>query len=262
MRQIDYEAVIEKMTRFIRKKIKESQAKGVVIGISGGLDSTVTAYILVKALNKDNVLGLIMPYYQNKETEDAILVCNTLGIRYKVINIKNIVDELEKSLNSEIDRITKGNLMARTRMVILYGFANLLNYLVVGTSNKTEFLVGYFTKWGDGASDIAPLLGLYKTEVRKLAKILGVPEKIILKTPTAGLWEGQTDEEELGIKYDLLDEILYRLIELKMRKEEIAKELHIPLEKVIHVENLVKKTKHKRKFLSTVSTLHHMTALL
>ncbi|PMP94177.1 MAG: NAD(+) synthetase, partial [Thermodesulfobacterium geofontis] len=217
MREISYEMVIKKIVEFIKRKIKESGAKGVVLGISGGIDSATTAYLAVKALGKDKVLGIVMPYYKNQETEDAIYVCKTLGINYRIINIENIVDEFEKTLNLKIEKITKGNLMVRSRMVILYGFANALNYLVLGTSNKSEYLVGYFTKWGDGASDIAPLLGLYKTEVRELAKKLGVPEKIIFKTPTAGLWEGQTDEDELGITYDLLDRILYKLIDLKKK---------------------------------------------
>lgn len=247
MRQINYDIVIKKIVNFIRKKFKESKAKGVILGISGGVDSATTACLAVKALGKEKVLGLIMPYYKNQEIKDAILVCNNLGIKYKIINIKNIVNEFEKILDFKINKITKGNLMVRSRMVILYGIANAKNYLVLGTSNKTEFLVGYFTKWGDGASDIAPLLSLYKTEVRKIAKILKVPEKIVLKKPTAGLWKGQTDEDELGIEYDLLDKILYRLIDLKMKKEDVAKELDITLDRVLYVENLVKRSKHKRK---------------
>ncbi|HDD44302.1 MAG TPA: NAD+ synthase [Candidatus Desulfofervidus auxilii] len=247
MRQINYDTVIKKIVNFIRRKIKESKVKGVILGISGGVDSATTACLAVKALGKEKVFGLIMPYYKNQEIKDAILVCNNLGIKYKIINIKNIVNEFEKTLDFKIDKITKGNLMVRSRMVILYGIANAKNYLVLGTSNKTEFLVGYFTKWGDGASDIAPLLSLYKTEVRKIAKILEVPEKIISKKPSAGLWKGQTDEDELGIEYDLLDKILYRLIDLKMKRENVAKELGITLNRVLYVENLVKRSKHKRK---------------
>jgi len=247
MRQINYDTVIKKIVNFIRRKIKESKVKGVILGISGGVDSATTACLAVKALGKEKVFGLIMPYYKNQEIKDAILVCNNLGIKYKIINIKNIVNEFEKTLDFKIDKITKGNLMVRSRMVILYGIANAKNYLVLGTSNKTEFLVGYFTKWGDGASDIAPLLSLYKTEVRKIAKILEVPEKIISKKPSAGLWKGQTDEDELGIEYDLLDKILYRLIDLKMKREDVAKDLGITLDRILYVENLVKRSKHKRK---------------
>jgi len=141
---------------------------------------------------------------------------------YKVINIKSIVKEFEKNLGFELNNVSKGNIMARIRMILLYAHANSKNYLVLGTSNRSEFLTGYFTKWGDSASDYAPL-------------------------PSAGLWEGQTDEKDLGITYKLLDEILYRLVDLKMKKENIARDLNTPLKKVEYVESLIKKSEHKRK---------------
>ncbi|RLF85432.1 NAD(+) synthetase, partial [Thermococci archaeon] len=170
-----------------------------------------------------------------------------LGINYKVINIKSIVNEFEKNLDFELNNVSRGNIMSRTRMILLYAHANSKNYLVLGTSNRSEFLTGYFTKWGDSASDYAPLINLYKTEVWNIARILGVPNEIINKKPSAGLWEGQTDEKDLGITYKLLDEILYRLVDLKMKKEKIAKDLNIPLKKVEYVESLIKKSEHKRK---------------
>ncbi|ADT84656.1 NAD+ synthase [Thermococcus barophilus] len=247
MRTLNYEEVIEKIVYFIKEKVDEANASGVVIGVSGGVDSATTAFLAVKALGKDKVLGLIMPYYENQDVKDAKLVCETLGINYKIINIKPIVDAFEKSLDFEPDKITKGNVMVRTRMTLLYAHANQYNLLVLGTSNKSELLTGYYTKWGDGASDYAPLINLYKTEVWEIAKRLGVPERIIKKKPTAGLWIGQTDEGELGISYKLLDEILYRLVDLKMPKEKIAEELNIPIKKIEYVENLIKKSEHKRK---------------
>ena len=205
MRTLDYGEVIEKIVSFIRERVNEAKVEGVVVGVSGGVDSATTVFLAVKALGKDKVLGLIMPYYENQDVEDAKLVCETLGIDYKIINIKPIVDAFEKSLDFEPDKITKGNIMVRTRMILLYAHANQYNLLVLGTSNKSELLTGYYTKWGDGASDYAPLINLYKTEVWEIAKRLGVPEKIIKKKPTAGLWIGQTDEDELGISYKLLD---------------------------------------------------------
>ncbi|WP_324735364.1 NAD+ synthase [Thermococcus sp. SY098] len=247
MRQLDYDEVITKLVSFIREKVDEAKVEGVVVGVSGGVDSATTAFLAVKALGKEKVLGLIMPYYENQDVEDAKLVCETLGINYKIINIKPIVDAFEKSLDFEPNKITKGNIMVRARMILLYAHANQYNLLVLGTSNKSELLTGYYTKWGDGASDYAPLINLYKTEVWEIAKRLGVPEKIIKKKPTAGLWIGQTDEDELGISYRLLDEILYRLVDLKMPKEKIAEELNIPIEKIEYVENLIKKTEHKRR---------------
>ncbi|MDK2983122.1 MAG: synthase [Thermococcaceae archaeon] len=247
MRFLDYEKVINMLISFIQEKVEESKVKGVVLGISGGVDSATVAYLATKALGKERVLGLILPYYINQDVDDALLVCKELGIEHKLINIKEIVDQFEKSIGFELDRVSKGNLMSRTRMVILYAYANSKNYLVLGTSNKSEFLTGYFTKWGDAASDYAPLINLYKTEVWEIAKRLGVPERIINKKPSAGLWEGQSDEDDLGISYQLLDEILYRLVDLKMEKNKIAEELNVPIEKVKHVENLVKRSEHKRR---------------
>jgi len=163
------------------------------------------------------------------------------------IDIRPIVDSFVAQLGFQPDKRSLGNIMARTRMVLLYAHANAKNYLVLGTSNRSEFLTGYFTKWGDGASDYAPLINLYKTEVWEVAKLVGVPERIIEKKPTAGLWEGQTDEDELGISYRLLDEILWRLVDLKMPKEKIAQELGVSIERVEYVENLVKRSEHKRR---------------
>ncbi|AEH25300.1 NAD+ synthase [Pyrococcus yayanosii] len=247
MRRLDYEAAIERIVDFIRRKVREAGVSGVVIGISGGVDSATTAFLAVRALEREKVLGLIMPYYDNGDLEDARLVCETLGIECRVISIKPIVDSLVSQLGFEPDRKTLGNIMARARMILLYAYANSMNRLVLGTSNRSEFLTGYFTKWGDGASDYAPLINLYKTEVWAIADRLGVPKRIIEKEPTAGLWKGQTDEDELGINYKLLDEILWRLIDLKKSPEEIAKELEIPIEKVEHVEKLVKTSEHKRR---------------
>lgn len=247
MRSLDYEKAINTLISFIQEKVEESKVKGVVLGISGGVDSATVAHLATKALGKEKVLGIIMPYYMNQDVEDALLVCKKLGIEHKLISIKEIVDAFEKSIGFELDKVSKGNLMARTRMILLYAHANSRNYLVLGTSNKSEFLTGYFTKWGDGASDYAPLINLYKTEVWEIAKRIGVPERIITKKPSAGLWEGQSDEDELGISYKLLDEILYRLVDLKMEKNKIAEELNVPMEKVEYVEYLIKKSEHKRR---------------
>ncbi len=247
MRNLNYNTVLETLTTFVREKVGEAGADGVVVGVSGGIDSATVAYLAAKALGKDKVMGLIMPYYINQDVEDARMVCSSLGIWCKEININPIVDAFVAQLGFQPDKRSLGNVMARSRMILLYAHANQMNRLVLGTSNRSEFLTGYFTKWGDGASDYAPLINLYKTEVWKAAKLLGVPKRIIEKKPTAGLWEGQTDEDELGISYRLLDEILWRLVDLGMPKEEIAKELGISVERVEYVEGLVRKSEHKRR---------------
>ena len=250
MRRLDYRKVISIIEDFIREKVSDAGIDGIVIGISGGIDSATTAYLAVNSLGKEKVLGLIMPYYHNQDVEDAKLVCESLGIEHRVVGIKPIVDSFVARLGFQPDKRSLGNIMARTRMVLLYAHANQLNRLVLGTSNRSEFLTGYFTKWGDGASDYAPLINLYKTEVWEVAKLLGVPGRIIEKKPTAGRWEGQTDEDELGISYRLLDEILWRLVDLKVPRDKVAEELGISVDKVEYVEGLVKQSEHKRRLPS------------
>ena len=201
-------ADIKKLKDFISKRVKGASADGVVIGLSGGLDSTVVATLCVKALGKENVLGLVMPSSTTnpQDTKDGERLARTLGIEYKIIPINPVVSAFTHTLR--IEKQPLGNLMARTRMCFLYYHANQRNMLVVGTGNKTEIAIGYFTKWGDAACDLLPIGDLYKTEVRALAKKLKVPEELIEKPPTAGLWYGQTDEGEIGMSYAKLDKEL------------------------------------------------------
>jgi len=237
----------EMIIGFIRKKVDEAKAKGVVIGLSGGLDSTTTLFLCVQSLGKEKVLGIMMPsgINQKEDTNDAIQVCKKLGVRYKVIEIDPILKSFEKALNLR-DKLVKGNLMARIRMSILYYFANREKLLVVGTGNKSEYLQGYFTLHGDIACDLLPIGNLYKTEVRKLAKDLGVSEKIINKTPTAGLWPSQKDESELGISYEELDKIL-PFIEKEISMEKIQNKTNVSLEKIKKVKKRMFETDFKRK---------------
>ena len=237
----------ERIIEFIKRKVKEAKAKGVVIGLSGGLDSTVTLFLCIEALGKNKVLGVMMPSEVNKkeDLDDAIQVCKKLGVKYKIIRIDSIIKEFEKILDLS-DKLVKGNLTARIRMCILYYFANKENLLVVGTGNKSEYLQGYFTLHGDIACDLLPLGNLYKTEVKELAREIGVPERIIEKTPSPGLWKEQTDEKELGISYEELDKIL-PLLEKRMSVKEIHEETGIDEIKIRRVKERMERTEFKRK---------------
>lgn len=233
---------------FIKSKINEADVSGVVIGLSGGLDSAVTTKLCADTLGKEKVFCLLLPTENTpkEDTEDALEFAKSLGVKYRIIDISGIVKKIASTIHNKMKKKEMGNIHARTRMIVLYYFANKNNYLVGGSGNKTELLMGYFTKHGDGACDIMPLGDLYKTQVRELAKHLKIPEKIINKTPRAGLWEGQTDEKELGIRYEILDKILYG-VEKGLTDNEIAKSLDIPISEIKRIKNVVNSTKHKRK---------------
>jgi NAD+ synthase len=241
----------EKIIEFIKKKVEDAKAKGVVIGLSGGVDSTTVLFLCAKALGKNKVLGIMMPSEINekKDTDDAINVCKKLGIKYKIIEIDSVLKTFEKSLALS-DKLVKGNLMARIRMCILYYFANKEKLLVVGTGNKSEYLQGYFTLHGDGACDLMPLGDLYKTAVKKLAKELEVSKDIIEKVPSAGFWKGQSDEEELGVKYDDLDKVLSMLVDKKTTPIKVAKELNIQISLIKKNYQRLNDTQYKRQMPS------------
>lgn len=200
----------KRIEKFILDRCKS--LNGGVIGLSGGIDSAVVAYLSVRALGKDRVFGLILPY-GDQSTEDGELIAKKLGIEYEIRNIKHFVDAGIESFPYLFGNLTKGNFMARARMCALYGAANSKNMLVLGTTNKSEMEIGYFTKHGDGAVDIEPIVHLYKTEVWELAKEIRIPKKIIEKKPSAELWKGQTDENELGFDYYTLDAYLQGKVE-------------------------------------------------
>lgn len=240
--------VVDRIVDFIRDYVEKANARGVVVGISGGVDSATTAFLCVKALGKERVLGLIMPergVTREQDIKDALDVCKILDIDYKYIEINPMIEAFLDNLEDGSE-IAKANVRPRIRMIISYFYANSLNYLVAGTGNKSEIMVGYFTKYGDGGVDFLPIGDLYKTEVWEIARFLGVPERIVRKTPSAGLWVGQTDEGELGISYHKLDTIL-KAFEKGYKPEEIPKRFDVDEREVKRVLELVERSKHKRE---------------
>ncbi len=215
MRKLDYDQIISEIQEWIKNYCKSFNVDGIVVGISGGIDSAVTSTLCVNAIGKDFVIGLGLPCLSNpKDLSDAKLLGTQLGIEFIVFDLSSVYEEFIKITTNVIEsnNLAAANLKARLRMVAWYFAAQSKgNYLIGGTGNRTELAIGYFTKYGDGGVDIEPLGGLYKCEVREIARRLKVPENIIKKPPSAGLWEGQTDEGEIGIKYDDIDEILYRI---------------------------------------------------
>ena len=228
-----------KIISWIKQKVKDSGAKGIVLGLSGGIDSAVVAALAKGAVGKNNLLVLFMPCNSNpQDLKDAELVAHELGVKSKLVDLSAVYNNFLKVLPGAIS-LARGNLKPRLRMSTLYYFANKLNYLVCGTGNKSELMVGYFTKYGDGGVDILPIADLFKRQVRQLAGELKIPQAIITKPPTAGLWNGQTDEGEMGITYNELDDILDRFCN---HKEQIAGSKNV--DKVI---KMYKKSEHKRK---------------
>jgi NAD+ synthase len=235
------------LTTFIKEELSKSGFKKGILGLSGGLDSSVCAFLAAKALGPKNVIVLIMPYGRSfgGEVEDAQKVARHLKIKATVIDIAPMVDAYFKR-HPTGNRVRLGNKMARERMSILYDHSAREKALILGTSNKTELLIGYGTIHGDMACAINPMGDLYKTQVRELAAYLGVPEKIRRKLPTAGLWAGQTDEVEIGLTYAEIDQILYYLVDERESKDEVIargfRKAHV--EKIL---SLIKNSEFKRQ---------------
>jgi NAD+ synthase len=208
---------------FVRDEVHKVGVKKAVLGLSGGIDSALVAFIAAEALGPENVHAICMPYKSsNPESEShARLVAHSCGINFTVVPITPMVDAYFESF-PEADNMRRGNKMARERMTILFDHSALLSALVLGTSNKTELLLGYGTLYGDMASALNPIGDLYKSHVWQLSEAMGVPREVVEKKPSADLWAGQTDEEELGFSYRQVDELLYRMVDLRMTPEELV----------------------------------------
>lgn len=238
---------LDAMEAFLKDHVDDAGASGVVLGLSGGIDSAVVAAIAARAVGPKRVACLFLPIEGSgaRDESDARAFAKALGAEYTARDLSKPYFALVNSLAVR-SKHDKGNLKARLRMVALYAEAGRRGALVLGTGNKSELLTGYFTKWGDGGCDLLPIGDLYKTQVRALAEDLEVPEAIIKKKPSAGLWPGQSDEGELGIGYDELDQILLGL-ELKMADREIARRTKLPAQEVAMVRARVEASAHKRR---------------
>lgn len=242
----DYAAITKKIEDFLKNQVVKNNTNGVILGLSGGIDSSVITYLCARVL-KEKTLALIMPDTKispEKETEEALKIIEKLGIAYKLLDINLIVSEYSKYI--EPNERALGNLRARVRANLLYYYANSKNLLVVGSSDKSEFLIGYFTKFGDGSADILPIVSLYKIQVRELARFLGVPELIITQKSSPNLWKGHIAEEEIGVKYEEIDSILYCIFEKKLSIEETVKATNIEKNTVDKIYQLYKTSEHKR----------------
>lgn len=238
----DYEKIAFRITRFISENVKSREKKGVVIGLSGGLDSSVCLVLAARALSKSRILGLIMPergVTPQEDIDNAYEVAKKFKIRHKEIQIDSAKKILLRNLPT--DKLSGGNISARLRMALLFHYAGMENLLVLGTSDKSEIMIGYFTKYGDGAADILPIGELYKTQVRLLANKLGLSNKIANQPSSPRLWKGHVAEKELGLTYDEIDTILEYSLAGDLDKCTLNKA------KIKKVMELVRKSSHKRE---------------
>jgi NAD+ synthase len=245
--KIDPKYVSNILEQFLVAETEKLGYKKVVFGLSGGIDSTVVAYLCANAFSPKNVTALILPYgsMSPDNIKDAVSVVKNLKIHHKIIDISPMVDIFFKN-DPDANLIRRGNRMARERMCIIYDYSLKDNSLVIGTSNKTELLLGYGTIFGDLASAINPIGDLYKTQVRQLAKYYNVPNEIIDKSPSADLWLGQTDEKELGYSYDDIDRLLYYLVDLRY-SDNMLVEQKISLKMVRDIQYRIQKSQFKRR---------------
>jgi NAD+ synthase len=232
---------------FIYDEVTNAGFSKAIVGISGGVDSALVTYLAVEAMGRENVLGIFMPYRTSspQSLTDATLVIDTLQIRSETIDITPMTDAYAGS-NGPLDKVRLGNVMARQRMVVLYDRSAREHALVLGTSNKTEILLGYGTQFGDLACALNPIGDLYKTQVWQIAEAIGVPKAIVEKKPTADLWAGQTDEDELGFGYKLVDQLLYYLIDERRNDQELQ-ELGFETSFIEKVKRMVQRNQFKRR---------------
>lgn len=248
---IDYELARKNIEKFIKNELENSSRKGYVIGLSGGVDSATAYYLAAEAIGIENVIALIMPDINvtpKEDINDAKDLVKKIGGQMHIIDISPIVEVYKSTLPiyQETDEVPLGNIRARIRMTILYYYANKMSRLVLGTGDRSESFIGYFTKYGDGGVDILPISPLLKSQVRKLAQKLGVPDNIALKPSSPRLWSGQMAEKELGISYDQIDLIIYSVIDKGYSIKEASELTGISVDVFEKVFKMNKDSEHKR----------------
>jgi len=254
--ELNYQKETGRILRFIRKTVQDANAMGVVIGLSGGVDSSLAATLCVRALGKDNVLGILMPtsFTPPQDNEDAKALASQLGMHTKHVNIDRICSsfftDLQINAENSFSKMPAANIRARVRMIILYYHANRHKYLVVGTSDRSEALIGFFTKYGDGGADFLPIIHLYKTQVRRLAEYL---KHIAYKPSSPQLYPGHMATDEIPIDYERLDRILVGLFDLKLTPSEVSKLTGDSVETVGETLRRFSISKHKRAFPPNLS---------
>lgn len=246
----DYSGITRTIEGLLSEQVEQNHAKGVIFGLSGGVDSAVLAYLCGRNSSslRDNTIAVVMPdtaVTPESETSDAMRIISLLGIPYKLVDIRPIVHEY--SMYLEPNAAAQGNLRARIRANILYYYANAKNYLVLGSSDRSEYQIGYFTKHGDGASDITPIISLYKLQIRQIARHLGVPSDIIEKKSSPHLWKRHEAEDELGVTYEEVDSVLYCMLEKKMSAGDTHAITGIPESAIKKIREMNRNSRHKRE---------------
>jgi len=250
---LNFDKTIEDTVNFIRDIFKESGVSGVVLGLSGGVDSSLAATLCVQALGAEKVLGVLMPTYftPGEDVKDAYSLAEMLGIETLRVNISGIVDSFSKAIGARKNdpkmKMSFANLRARIRMITLYFFANARGMLVAGTSDLSELLIGFFTKYGDGAADFLPIAHLYKTQVREISRHLGIPSRIASKPSSPQLYPGHRLLDEVPIDYEELDPVLLGLFKYGLTPEEVSRETSVPLNIILDVKSRFENSRHKRR---------------
>jgi NAD+ synthase len=244
---MDLLSIKKNLVDFVRTEVSNAGYQKCIIGISGGVDSALVTFLAVEALGNGNVTGVLMPYKTSspESIADAMLVVNQLGIPWEKVDITPMVDAY-LTIDPAMDNVRRGNIMARQRMIVLYDLSARERALVIGTSNKTEILLGYGTLFGDTACAINPVGDLYKTQVWQLAEAVKVPKRIVEKKPTADLWAGQTDEEELGFQYKHADQLLHQMVDRRLNDTELGKQ-GFEEEFISRVKDLIRRNEFKSR---------------